>query len=86
MFRLPDYVASYVGGLLLALQSWVRLSNEQRLRWADVHQLSTSSPPRHELLTYAASAFPAEIEAVLGPALHGLACMPASRKALPDMP
>ena len=53
---------------------------------ADVHQLSTSSPPRHELLTYAASAFPAEIEAVLGPALHGLACMPASRKALPDMP
>ena len=87
VFRLPDYVASYVGGLLLALQSWVRLSNEQRLRWADVHQLSTSSPPRHELLTYAASAFPAEIEAVLGsstprPGVH--ARVPG--KPLPDMP
>lgn len=50
-FYLPDDVADYVDGVLIELQSWwVGLSNEQRLRWADVESdllsddLQTSYP------------------------------------------
>ncbi|MFD6516582.1 hypothetical protein [Rhodococcus sp. NPDC060176] len=50
-FHLPDDVADYVDGVLIELQSWwVGLSNEQRLRWADVESnlvpedLQTSYP------------------------------------------
>ncbi|UJC79925.1 hypothetical protein D4768_21255 [Rhodococcus erythropolis] len=35
--HLPDDVADYVDGLLAELQGWwIGLSNDQRLRWADV--------------------------------------------------
>ena len=35
--RLPDDVADYVDGLLAELQGWwIGLSNDQRLRWAEV--------------------------------------------------
>ncbi|QEX10712.1 hypothetical protein F6X56_13795 [Rhodococcus erythropolis] len=50
-FHLPDAVADYVDGVLIELQRWwVGLSDEQRLRWADVESnlvpedLQTSYP------------------------------------------
>jgi len=42
-FHLPNDVADYVDELLAELQSWwIGLSNEQRLRWADIE---TSTVP-----------------------------------------
>jgi len=47
-FHLPADVADYVDGVLIELQSWwVGLSNEQRLRWADVE----SDPVPEDLQT-----------------------------------
>lgn len=57
--HLPDGVADYVDGVLIELQSWwVGLSNEQRLRWADVE----SNPVPDDLQT----SYPGLFEFVLG--------------------
>lgn len=58
-FHLPADVADYVDGVLIELQSWwVGLSNEQRLRWADVE----SNPVPDDLQT----SYPGLFEFVVG--------------------
>ncbi|MFI8660084.1 hypothetical protein ACIGKR_08845 [Rhodococcus qingshengii] len=58
-FHLPADVADYVDELLIELQSWwVGLSNEQRLRWADVE----SNPVPDDLQT----SYPGLFEFVVG--------------------